>query len=94
MAVIKQGGQNPYAGQVMTTKGYMMPRPPVCTNCRERKEGLYTRDANGQLVCADCSGSFGAGVLKGICSEYDCACGGDCPDNGEPDVIVHPSAER
>ena len=94
MAVLKQGGSNPYSGQVMTTMGYMKPRPPVCTKCRERKEQLYTRDANGQLVCADCAGSMGIGVLKGVCVNGDCPCGADCPENGEPDVIVHPSAER
>ena len=58
MAVIKQGGGNPYAGKVMTTQGYKEHRAPVCTNCRQRKDGqLYTVNANGQIVCADCSGN-------------------------------------
>jgi hypothetical protein len=56
MAVIKQGGSNPYAGQVMTTMGYKANRPPLCMACGKRREGqLYTVNANGQVVCADCA---------------------------------------
>lgn len=64
MAVIKQGGTNPYPGQVNTTQGMKEKRPPVCPLCRERKDGLYTMNANGQIVCAACSGRFGRGVLE------------------------------
>ena len=65
MVVIKQGGSNPYAGQVNTTMGMRDSRAPVCWICHERKTGqLYTFNSNGQLVCADCSGSFGRGVLR------------------------------
>ncbi len=65
MPLIKQGGTNPYTGQTLTTTGYKNHRPPVCTKCRERKEDeLYTFDANGQLVCASCSGNYGRGVLR------------------------------
>lgn len=80
MAVIRQGGNDPYGGKVMTTQGYKEQRPPVCTNCRQRKVGqLYTTNANGQIVCADCSGSYGEGILRGVCSEGECAC-----DAGDP----------
>ena len=84
MAVIKQGGSNPYSGKVMTTQGYKEHRAPVCTSCRQRKEGqLYTVNANGQTVCADCSGRYGEGVLKGVCSEDECACDRTDPACGD-----------
>lgn len=75
MAVIRQGA-NPNAGRITTTMGMREPRPPVCNSCRKRKEGqLYTVNANGQVVCADCSGSFGEGVLRGVCDPETCDCG-------------------
>lgn len=75
MAIVRQGGY-PTGQSVMTTMGLRSPRPPVCTNCRERKSGqLYTVDPNGQVVCADCSGSAGEGVLRGSCDPENCACG-------------------
>lgn len=80
MAVIKQGGGNPYGTRVMTTRGYKNVRPPLCYKCRERKEGvLYTVDPNGNFVCADCAGRVADGALKGVCQEGECACGADCP---------------
>jgi hypothetical protein len=64
MAVVKQGGSNPYAGSVNTTMGMRSRRPPECALCRERKDAeLYTVNANGQVVCSKCSGSLGRGVL-------------------------------
>lgn len=61
MAIIKQGGDA--AGQVMTTMGPREPRFAVCPLCRERKSGTYTVNANGQVVCGDCSGSLGRGIV-------------------------------
>ena len=84
MAVIKQGGSNPYTGKVMTSQGYKEHRAPVCTNCRQRKEGqLYTQNANGQIVCADCSGSYGEGILRGVCDEDECHCDRTDPACGD-----------
>ena len=63
MALIKQGGVDPNAGQVMTTMGLKTPRPAMCPLCHERKPGTYTVNANGQVVCGDCSGSLGRGIV-------------------------------
>lgn len=83
MAIIRQTGHTANAGRVTTTMGLREPRPPVCTRCRERRENvLYTIDPNGQIICGECSGSIGAGVLKGVCDPDNCACG---KDNDEPD---------
>ena len=85
MALVKQGGGNPNAGKVVTTMGLREPRPPVCEKCKERKNQLYTRNANGQIVCADCAGSFGKGVLVATgCEDEDCACGKVCDDERDP----------
>jgi len=62
MAVVKQGGQ-PYSGKVWTSNGPKDRRPPVCAQCRERREGLYTISVNGQLICGQCSGEYGRGIL-------------------------------
>lgn len=76
MAIVKQTGPNPNAGKVNTTMGLRAPRAPLCTQCRERKDGqLYTVNPNGQLICADCAGAKGEGVLKGTCDPENCACG-------------------
>ncbi|HSE46751.1 MAG TPA: hypothetical protein VLA89_15625 [Gemmatimonadales bacterium] len=77
MAVIKQGGSNPYQGKVMTTMGYKDPRPLLCFVCGQRKEGLFTINANGQQICSDCAGPKNAGALKGVCCEGECACGAE-----------------
>lgn len=66
MAVIRQGGNNPHSGQVNTTMGLYAPRSPLCEKCHERKAQLYTKNVNGQTVCADCAGSAGRGVLVPI----------------------------
>lgn len=75
MAIVKQGGPS-YSGKVNTSMGLREPRAPICTKCRERKNGmLYTLDANNQLLCADCAGRRADGVLKGHCDPENCACG-------------------
>jgi hypothetical protein len=64
MPLVKQGGENPYSGQVTTTMGMRKSKAPLCVNCRQRKEGeLYTLSPNGQELCPDCAGSMGRGVL-------------------------------
>lgn len=75
MSVVHNGGTG--ESRVMTTRGLRKPRPPECTVCRLRKEGqLYTVNPNGQLVCADCSGTYGEGVLRQECCDGDsCPCG-------------------
>ncbi len=84
MAIIKQGGSTGNGGQVMTTMGLRSPRAQVCSRCRERKEGqLYTIDANGGVICADCAGRKGDGVLRDACDPETCACKSteiDAPD--------------
>lgn len=63
MALKKEGGSNPYAGQEWTSTGPKGRRPKECWKCRERKDGLMTVDPNGQLICAECSGAYGRGIL-------------------------------
>lgn len=77
MAIIKQGGGDPYKrkGQVMTTMGYRAPRAPLCMLCGEHKDGLYTVNANGQQVCPDCASPHDRAILKGVCDPETCACG-------------------
>lgn len=85
MALVKHGGHGASTANVMTTMGLRAPRPPVCTSCRERKVGqLYTTNANGQVVCGDCSGSVGRDVLRGVCDPENCACG-DQNDETDPE---------
>lgn len=78
MAIIKQGGSNPHAGLVTTTMGLRGHRPPRCLVCGERREGqLYTVNANGQEVCADCASPKNRVVLAptcGECGDEGCAC--------------------
>jgi len=65
MALVKQGGGNPYVGQVMTTAGYKSSRPPLCMVCGERRPGqLYTKNGYGQDVCADCASPHDREILK------------------------------
>lgn len=85
MAIVKQGGFSPNTGQVTTSMGLREPRPQVCTKCRERKQGqLYTIDPNGGVVCGDCSGSMGEGILRGVCDEAACACHSTEVDVADP----------
>lgn len=77
MAIKRVGGSDPYKGQVMTTMGYREARPPLCMACGQRKDGIYTINGNGQVVCPDCAGEKHRIVLTG-CDDSSCACGGDC----------------
>lgn len=83
MAIVKKGGSNPYAGQVMTTMGYRQRRAPRCMRCGERREGqIYTVNANGQEVCADCASPSSREILTGFCDPDNdsCGCTQDDPD--------------
>lgn len=74
----------PNTGRVMTTMGYKEARPPLCMKCGERREGqLYTINANGQEVCADCASPKNAGLLKGTSCGPDCTCSPECREHGE-----------
>ena len=85
MAIVKQGGTNPNSGSVMTSMGYRQYRPPLCQKCGERKpDQLYTINANGQQVCADCAGRVGEGVLRQTCDPETCACGKAEVDESDP----------
>lgn len=61
MALIKQGGDA--SDQIMTTMGLRKYRAAICPLCHERKPGTYTVNVNGQVVCADCSGDYGRGIV-------------------------------
>lgn len=80
MAIKKVGGKNPNAGKVTTTMGLRDRRPPLCMKCGERRPGqLYSVNANGQEVCADCAGDREQAVLApAACAECDpdegCSC--------------------
>lgn len=63
MAVIKQGGENPYKHQVNTTMGMRARRPMLCMKCGLRKDGLFTINANGQPVCPDCASPHDRAIL-------------------------------
>jgi hypothetical protein len=78
MAIVKQGGSDPYKGKVMTTMGYRDSRPMLCYVCGERKDGNFTVNANGQATCPDCAGEKHRLVLTG-CDPESCACG-KCDD--------------
>lgn len=54
-----------HQSKVMTTQGLKERRPPRCMKCGERKDGLYTVNVNGQVVCPDCAGAKHAAVLLG-----------------------------
>lgn len=82
MAIKKTGGSNPNAGQVTTTMGMRASRPPLCLRCGLRKEGqLYTINANGQQVCADCAGGSNLAIL----APCENGLGADCGCHEEPD---------
>lgn len=84
MAVIKQGGSNPYKGKVMTTMGYREARAPLCMACGERKDGIYTRNGYGQEVCPDCASPNDREVLVGKCDPENCACGEKADGESDP----------
>lgn len=85
MAIVKQGGSNPYAGKVMTSMGYRDPRPPMCMQCGQRKDGLYTVNANGKEVCPDCASPRDRELLKGTCDPENCACGKVEAEGADPE---------
>lgn len=64
MAIIKQGGSNPYAGKVNTTMGMRESRPPLCMVCGERKDGIYTKNGYGQDCCPDCASPRDLPILR------------------------------
>ena len=77
MAIIRQGGSNPYPGKVMTTRGFRdASAERLCYGCGQYKvDDLFTIDANGKVVCPDCAGSKGEGVLRQECADPNsCAC--------------------
>lgn len=84
MAVIKQGGGDPYKrkGQVMTTMGYREPRAPMCQGCGERKDDILVQDGNGRFLCSDCASPSDVRVMRGTCDPDSCACGQ--VEDGEP----------
>ena len=85
MAIVKQGGGDPYRGtKVMTTMGIRDRRPLLCYVCGERKDGLFTVNANGQQVCPDCAGEKQRVVLTG-CDPENCACGDAAGPDPDPD---------
>ena len=86
MPVIKQGGSNPHAGKVMTTRGFRDLSTRLCYQCGQYKpDDLFTINANGQAVCPDCAGPKSIGVLRQECSDPDtCACGKVTLDERDP----------
>lgn len=83
MAIIRQGGSDPYAGKVMTTMGIRQKRPMLCMVCGERVDGLFTINANGKPTCPNCASARDRVVLTG-CDPENCACGEPCDDEPDP----------
>lgn len=83
MAVIKQGGKNPYAGKVMTTRGPRDPDKRLCMACGELKaDGLFTINGYGQAVCPDCASPKQARPLRADCEDGVCTCVDREPEDG------------
>lgn len=40
--------------RVNDTKSMPAPRPPQCAACKERPDTTFFRNANGNLICAEC----------------------------------------
>lgn len=73
MAVIRQGGSNPNAGKVMTTRGPRDPDKRLCYGCGQLKaDGLFTINGNGKVVCPECAGPKHARALDAVCHRADC----------------------
>jgi len=95
MGVIKQGGSNPYAGKVMTTRGPKEPGKRLCYVCGQMKpDGLFTVNANGKIACPDCAGSS-RGALRGAihrtdCEDGLCGCVEREPEDGKLDEPTLP----
>lgn len=88
MAIIKQGGarseNSPLRGQVLTTMGLRGHRPPLCMACGQRKPNqIYTQNANGQVVCADCASPRDRELLT-YCDSESCGCGKHPVDGPDP----------
>ena len=84
MAVIRQGGAGSLPdGTIMGTMGPRKGRSQPCQKCGERKEGTYTINVNGQIVCPDCMSSKDREVLNGCDPEF-CACGETEVDERDP----------
>lgn len=89
MAVLKQGGHNPFAGKVMTTTGPKDPDKRLCYGCGLKKpDGLFTMNANGQYVCPDCAGSRSRAALLSVihrtsCEDGLCGCVEREPEDGK-----------
>lgn len=45
--------------EMTTTDSIKKSKPEICRTCGLRKEQLYTLDANGRPMCADCSRALG-----------------------------------
>jgi formylmethanofuran dehydrogenase subunit E len=45
--------------EITTSDSIKKSKPPICRTCRERREGLYTLDANGQPLCSVCAERIG-----------------------------------
>lgn len=94
MAVLKQGGGNPYAGKVMTTNGPKDPDKRQCQACGLAKtDELFTIDANGKAVCPACAGSNARRALLGVahrtdCEDGLCGCIDREPEDGKLDEPV------
>ena len=83
MAIVKQGGSDPYAGKVMTTMGLRDRRGMLCMVCGERKDGNFTVNGYGQPVCPDCASPKDRIVLTG-CDPETCACGESVDAESDP----------
>lgn len=75
--VVKVGGSNPYAGQVMTTMGYRAPGPPLCQVCGGHVEGIYTINGNGQQVGPCCQSPRDLAALRGPSEPEEVSDGGE-----------------
>lgn len=74
MAVIKQGGSNPYAG-LMTTSTGMKEFSRRCMNCGLKKDDdIFTVNANGKAVCSDCASGLNRRVVRADCEDGVCTC--------------------
>lgn len=97
MSVIKQGGSNPYAGKVMTTRGPQEFRRR-CMGCGEyREDGLFTVRDDGKAVGPCCAGSKQFSVLDGVvhrtaCEDGLCECVNREPEDAKTDDATVPDA--
>ena len=46
---------NTQRGAVSTTMGLRKRRPPMCSECGQRKDTVLVGNANGGYVCSDCA---------------------------------------